>query len=179
MPNTFREHCNGCPYNSGSNRREDLPLSMENNSDDVLLIFQSPGSDEWRTKRPLYLEREIPPDAAARVRNSVEEITGDGNEWRRYFSITNAVQCYVGPRGADPEPTAQTQCANWLHCDIVSRPWRKIVVFGETAGQSVNDLGYDHNDERFRFIRHPSGGLTNDTLDDTLRWALDLDNADG
>ena len=180
MPDTFREYCCSCPYNTESIQPEDLPLSIERNSDDVLLILQAPGHHEWENKIPLCLENEKPPDAAARIRNSVRRITGERNEWRRHFSITNAVQCYVGPRGEEPDPAAREQCANWLQCDIVSRPWRKIVVFGEPARQSIEELGYDcDNDERFRFIHHPSGGLTNDTLDDTLSWALGLNNADG
>ena len=180
MPCTFKGYCNGCPYRNAphllpTERR--LPLSMEHNpGTTALLIFLAPGINEWRKGRPICSESSH--SAAARIRNSLSHI----NASRCDFSITNAVQCYpdAGGDGHDnpPKPAAQRQCANWLKCDIVSHPWRRIVVFGAIAEVSVRWLGYGC-DPRFRFIRHPSGGLSNDILNANLRWALERDNADG
>lgn len=175
MPDRFQEYCNGCPYNSGSTKDVDLPLSMEHNSDTTaLLIFQAPGCHEWKQKLPIC--RSSSPSAAARIRNSLDRI----NASRADFSITNAVQCYpgVGSSGRDKPPRipARRQCANWLKRDIEDYPWGRIVVFGRIAEQSVRCLGYVA--DRFRFIRHPTGRLSNEALDRALRWALVRNNAD-
>ena len=167
MPNRFGTHCLGCPYRERCNR---FPLSMEVNSHDVLLIFQSPGIYEWRKGRPIFSPRSH--SAAARMRNSWRRI----NRVRRDFSITNAVQCYPGKRSdgldKDPRVQARRQCAEWLKRDILAFDWRKIVVFGRIARQSVQeDLGF--RDRRFSFVPHPSGRrLPNRRLDAVLRWAI-------
>ena len=175
MPCTFREYCNGCPYHDSVHLLQSglrSPLSMEYRPDTAaLLIFQAPGCHEWVERRPICSNRSH--SAAARIRNSLRRI----NARRCDFSITNAVQCYPGKggRGRDkpPRQPALRQCANWLRKDIEGHPWRRIVVFGAKARESVIELGYN-DDERFRFILHPSSGrLSNCVLNDALRWALE------
>lgn len=166
MPNRAINHCHQCPY---LGRRNRLPLSMEINSLDVLLVFQAPGIYEWRYGRPICSPS--PKSAAARIRNSLCRI----GKSRRDFSITNAVQCYPGKKsnGRDKCPNRQAcrHCAQRLRNDIVAYDWRKIIVFGTVAEWSVRHLGY-HNDRRFRFLFHPaSRKLTNYQLDGALRWA--------
>ena len=157
-----------------------LPLSMEHNSDDVLLIFQAPGCEEWRNRQPLWSR--VRRSAAVRICKSLKRI----KKSRHDFSITNAVQCYPGKgstRDKKPDHVAQGQCANWLKKDIESRCWNKIVVFGQIAELSVRCLGYGRN-PRFRFVPHPSSTnkkkrLSDKDLDAVLCWALGRNNANG
>ncbi len=158
MPNTFQEHCCGCPYREKYQSTKKLPLSMERNSDDVLLILEAPGCEEWRNRQPLCNEGSRPPSATDKIIASVKRITGDGNDWRRHFSITNAVQCYPerGRNGRDKKPRkpAQRQCAKWLKRDIDSRPWRRVVVFGRIAEKSVRYLAWRSIGFTFRCRRN-------------------------
>ena len=163
MPSQFRKYCQQCPYRGRYGR---LPLSMEPNSCDVLLIFQAPGIDEWRQGHPICSAN--PRSTAARIRNSLSRI----GKSRGDFSITNAVQCYPGrgSNGRDKQPRmkARRQCAQWLKGDIQACYWRRIVVFGAIAKKSVRSLGF--RGRRFRFIPHPSSGrLSNSRLDAALR----------
>ena len=190
MPDTFECYCNGCPYNgsvhlpstecsSPLSTECPRPLSMEHNPDTTaLLIFQAPGCREWVMKRPICSESRH--SAAARIENSLS--LSRVNASRYDFSITNAVQCYPGKghngRDKKPRAAARRQCANWLRMDIKAHPWRRVVVFGAMAKESVRSLGYGC-DPRFCFIDHPSGGLPNNVLDAALRWALVRNNADG
>ena len=183
MPGTFREHCCGCPYRCSDHlppTKRRSPLSMEYNPDTTaLLIFQSPGPDDWEKGRPICSDGQS--SAATRIRNSVDRINraDEINITRCDFSITNAVQCYTGKgstRNKIPDRVAQGQCANWLKMDIVAHPWRRIVVFGRIAEFSVGYFGYGR-DPRFFFLTHPSGGLSNDDLDAALRWALEIKGA--
>lgn len=167
MPATFGTHCNGCPYRGQTCH---LPLSMEVNATRALLIFQAPGEQEWRRRRPVISEN--PYSAAARFRNSLDRI----GKSRRDFSITNVVQCYPG-RGSsrDKKPRAQAirSCAQWLRADIEDYRWRRIIVFGSIPKKSIVDiLNYEEGDPRFRFVKHPSGGSKNCDLDAALNWAL-------
>lgn len=162
MPQNYRSHCNACPYNQGGTR----PLSMERSpNSDVLLVLQAPGKDEWKAKKPICSPS--PHSAAARIRNTLNRISKNRSD----FSITNAVQCYpgVGSNGRDKRPRkgAILQCSNWLKRDINSKPWRRIIVFGKPAKKVVRDLGFS-SDPRFKFYRHPSGNLTNESLKDAL-----------
>ena len=164
MPANYSRHCCSCPYNQRCIRG---PLSMERGSRnaDVLLIFQSPGEEEWKNKTPISSDN--PRSAAARIQRSLCRIC----KKRCDFSITNAVQCYPGKgrngRDKKPHKTAQRQCANWLKDDISLNEWKKVVVFGSVARDIVQDLGFG-NDCRFIFLRHPAGGLSNMCLDRAL-----------
>lgn len=161
MPPSYGHHCIGCPYNGSGTR----PLAMESNPGDVLLIFQAPGAYEWLSRRPI--SSGDPRSAAARVRNSLVRIGKN----RKDFSITNAVQCYPGRnrnRDKAPKAEARRKCANWLKCDIGSRKWRRVVVFGKIAENIVKELKL-RSYGNFEFVKHPSGGLSNRRLDRALR----------
>ncbi len=165
MPKDYGEHCIDCPYKKNSEKAEEKPLSMENNSSDILLIFQAPGESEWKKKAPICSKNSN--SAAARIRNSLSRI----GKSRTNFNITNATQCYPGKltsgRDKKPAKTAQRNCADWLKTDIESFQFRKIIVFGSLAKETINSLGYDA-DNRFVFLNHPSGGLRNNDLDSAL-----------
>lgn len=165
MPNGYGAHCTDCPYNKNLEKAEEKPLSMENNSSDILLIFQAPGESEWMKKAPICSENNN--SAAARIRNSLSRL----GKLRSNFNITNATQCYPGKlasgRDKKPEKAARRKCADWLKADIESSQFRKIIVFGSLAKETITSLGYG-NDNRFLFLRHPSGGLRNNDLDSAL-----------
>ncbi len=171
MPNHYYKHCKDCDYNLANGFapteiiRPKTPLSVENNSSKTLLVFQAPGYAEWSEGKPICSENVH--SAAARIRNALKRLKLN----RQDFNITNAVQCLPNKAasGRDKSPTANARkcCLKWLKIDIESTAYRKIVVFGRVAEQSVGDLGYS-NDKRFSFLRHPSGGLSNEELDRTL-----------
>ena len=171
MPTTFNNYCNTCPYNpknghSVAQNNQPLPLYMEANSPQTLLVFQAPGFDEWAARKPICSTN--PNSAAARIRNSLVRI----GRLRIDFSITNSTQCYPGKgkssRDKGPLALARKYCSNWLKQDIEAFAFSRIIVFGAKAKSSITELGYA-NDPRFLFLRHPSGGLSNIILDEALR----------
>lgn len=144
---------------------------MEVNATRALLIFQAPGEQEWRSQRPVISVSDR--SAARRFRDSLDRI----GKSRQDFSITNVVQCYPGRgrNGRDKRPREQAKrsCAQRLRADIEDYCWRRIIVFGSIPKKSIVDiLNYEEGDPRFRFVKHPSGGLKNCDLDAALNWAL-------
>lgn len=139
---------------------------MENNGSSVLLIFQAPGEKEWETGRPISSTKSS--SAGLRLHNAFRT----AEKTRLHFNITNTVQCFPGkrevcdsekPRDRPPTALARARCSKWLRNDIESYNYDRIVVFGSHAKKSVISLGYGES-ERFRFARHPSGGLSNADL---------------
>jgi uracil-DNA glycosylase family 4 len=165
MPIDFNAACNACPYIGLS---ESKPLSMENNESDTLLIFQSPGKDEWDSKQPISSAN--PKSTAHRIRKSLLRI----NKERSDYNITNAVQCYPGisenNRDNKPDEQAINACSKWLKQDVFIRNYRKVVIFGEVAKKSWHSLsGINNIQYEIVFLNHPSGGLSNDKLDRALQ----------
>lgn len=172
MPADIINHCQGCPYEGASHLDERFsdcearPLSMEDNRASVLLIFQSPGESEWKTKRPLSSLEEA--SAGARFRRAFDKT----KTTREGFNITNAVQCYQGkaptrggkaPRDKIPSETARKHCAHWLKRDIQNHDYARIIVFGAVAKRSVRGLDC-FPETKVTYLRHPSGGLSNEKL---------------
>jgi uracil-DNA glycosylase len=172
MPIDFIEHCRGCPYEGASHLDQRLsncearPLNIENNDASVLLIFQSPGENEWRSKRPVSSLDEA--SVAGRFRRAFKKT----NTSRANFDITNAVQCYQGkalsrgqeaPRDKKPSEAARKRCSHWLKLDIESHDYARIVVFGSVAKRSVRDLDC-FPEAKVTYLLHPSGGLSNEKL---------------
>ena len=177
MPADFSKHCRGCPY-EGARHLDDRfadcevrPLSMEDNGASVLLIFQSPGVEEWRTTRPLASSNRT--SAATRLQLAFTKL----HLTRKNFNITNAVQCYQGkaasiggkpPRDDELCETAIKHCAQWLKLDIENHNYARIVVFGAVAKRSVRDLDC-FPEAKVTYLYHPSGGLRNEELLAALR----------
>lgn len=163
MPSTFGNFCNGCPYERSRIGKE--PLSKEHNGSSTLLVFQSPGIDEWNLGKPVCSSNAR--STAARVRNSLTRISKS----RVDFDITNAVQCFPGKaksgRDNKPSEVARRLCEEWLRVDIDSSNYSKIVVFGAIAKRSVNSV-LSVSTIPVVFIAHPSGQLSNADLDDAL-----------
>jgi uracil-DNA glycosylase family 4 len=164
--------CEGCPYNQNGDRytppnnRDYSPLKKEDNNSDVLLVFQSPGESEWDRGLPL---QNCINGAGLRIQTSLQRI----GKTRTDFDITNSVQCYQGKGGnkRDKKPVkgAMQKCRNYLKSDMESKRYRKIIVFGAIAKEQVVALGYNFGaDERLIHLKHPTGGVTNETLDQAL-----------
>jgi len=178
MPQHFGEHCQTCPYLDSRHLQESdrlfrqIPLSMEDNGAEILLIFQAPGVKEWEEGRPVCSTH--PNSAGGRLASAFNQL----NRTRSDYNITNTVQCYPGkrsscrmsgkPRDEKPPVAVRNLCTNWLRLDIEARPYRRIVVFGREAEKAVRALGYG-GDTRFTFAIHPAGGISNDSLVSCLR----------
>ena len=149
MPNTYKSHCDGCPYTGARHLSTDdkatrsTPLSMENNRASVLLIFQAPGVDEWKTGRPISSE-------------------AAGSTGKRLATSS------ARSRDKQPAAEARVRCYQWLLEDIRAAQYKRIVVFG-TVAKAVLLRHYKGDTEHFKFIKHPAGGLSSDVLLDALR----------
>lgn len=168
MPNKFHNHCIDCPYMNAAQLSEDdrairmTPLSMEDHAAPVLLIFQAPGIEEWKSGKPISSVN--PKSAGARLASAFYLIGKTRND----FNITNTVQCFPGkrencsdskPRDISPPAKVRQHCYEWLRQDIAIYQYEHIVVFGNLAQKAVQALGYK-NDKRFHFVKHPSGGIS-------------------
>lgn len=177
MPGRFENHCEGCPY-SQSPTGSNLPLSKESNGGSILLVFQAPGLDEWSHRIPICSPNGR--STAARVRNSLARL----KKSRSDFDITNAVQCFPGKtasgRDRKPSEIARKKCSEWLRSDINQKTYSKIIVFGNVARKSIDEL-LSSQAVPIIYLKHPSGGLSNAALDNALannpsRRANALDN---
>ena len=122
MPIDFQnEICEQCPYYNGkhldSSVNNYLPLFAEINNKKALLVFQSPGLDEWTgnqgksVRAPIISEKTI--STANRMRKSFER---NGTN-RKSYDITEAVQCYPGKNisGRDKRPSITVICCCSRH----------------------------------------------------------------
>lgn len=150
-------NCNGCTYNPpnitnnsynygshNNNYQSLLPIGLENNNSTELLVFQSPGQDEWTGKT--NSTNRIPIDsinlhsAAARMRNSFDR----KGTARQDYDITEAVQCYPqkcsNGRDKKPKQKAIACCQQYLKKVIMNHNYSKIVCFGDIAFNLVNNI---------------------------------------
>jgi uracil-DNA glycosylase family 4 len=148
--------------------QQTAPLSAEINGSDVLLIFQSPGLDEWASRKPISSEN--PRSAAQKINSAMRKLNKDRSD----FDITNAVQCYPGKsnlsnRDNIPVTMAIQKCSENLRNDVHSKDYRRILVFGNIAKKSISqfNLGIDKHIEYFK---HPSAyGVSIEYLINALR----------
>jgi uracil-DNA glycosylase len=172
MPADFGSYCAGCYFKGGEHLSEGdrqtrvKPLSMEDNRSSTLLVFQAPGVEEWASGRPISSTN--PKSAGGKLASAFLR----AGKTRADYDITNTVQCFPGkkmalapsrPRDKTPPASVRKQCALWLRDDIESKQYTRVVVFGYLAKKAVEELGYG-NDSRFRFLKHPTGGLSNAEL---------------
>ena len=177
MPSSY-EHCTDCAYSRGKHPStsekalRDRRLSMEKgNGADTLLVFQSPGVEEWKRGQPISSEN---------VRSAAAKMTkafAHASKHRSEFDITNAVQCFSGKmdahsgkasRDKQPPGKVRNRCAKWLETDLSSRPYKRIVVFGSVAKKTVRKLLGE--DPRVVFVPHPNArGVSIECLAAALR----------
>lgn len=163
MPSSFVEHCLACPYRNGNQLPEDIqrirsvPLSLESHGSKVLLVFQAPGIEEWKSGRPIS---SVKPQSAGGKLEAAFKILG---KTRQNYDITNVVQCFPGkkkpkwnkaPRDNPPPKTVRTCCSKWLKEDIAKNGYERVVVFGRHAEKAIIELG--DVDSRFDFVSHPT-----------------------
>ena len=176
MPTGYLSHCAGCPYECGKHlsshhlATRSTPLSMEKNGGNILLVFQSPGIEEWSTGRP------VSGISRGSVGARLESAFADLKKSRSDFDITNCVQCFPGKRlDADqPRPrdqavraNARRKCAEWLRLDLESSEYRKIVVFGAVAKKTIQELNPSAA-SLVQYLAHPSAGLSNAALREAI-----------
>lgn len=172
MPTNYVSYCNGCPYECAKHlsprerAMRSSPLSMERNEGSILLVFQSPGIEEWSTGHPV----------SGRSRGSVgarlEAAFADVGKSRSDYDITNSVQCFPGkqlgddkqrPRDQSVMAKARRQCAEWLRLDLEYAKYEKIVVFGAVAKKTIQELSLPAG-LPIQYLAHPSAGLSNAAL---------------
>ena len=63
---SYDQLCNGCPYNQGKHLKgthffssSHTPLKLESNNSPTLLVFQSPGEEEWKHGIAIYPSTKI------------------------------------------------------------------------------------------------------------------------
>ena len=144
------KRCNECPYHNQKHligtlfelwSVDYLPLEMEDNGSDILLIFQSPGENEWKYGKPIYFDNMSNKNTAgARLKKAWDS----NNKKRSDFNITNIVQCFQGKKsnGKDDEnlnSEAKRHCLDYLIDDLkkFQGKGKKIIVFGYQAKQQV------------------------------------------
>lgn len=134
------------------------PLSLEDNNSEVLLLFQAPGVEEWKSGKPI--SSASAKSAGSKLRAAFHSI----GKARVDYNISNVVQCFPGkrapkendkPRDKSPPRTVCDSCSKWLQEDISKGRYKRIVVFGKCAEKAVKRLGYE-NDLRFVFFPHPT-----------------------
>lgn len=172
MPALYESHCIGCPYFNAEHLPEhyreirSTPLSMEDNSASVLLIFQAPGVEEWSKGKPVA---SMKPSSAGMRLTAAFRVK---QQTRLDYNITNTVQCFPGKksetvilrsRDKAPTATARQHCLEWLRKDIELHSYKRIVAFGTHARKAIRDLGLEM-DPRIHFTRHPTGGISNEKL---------------
>lgn len=173
MPTNFDSFCIGCPYQNGKHlpevyrRMRATPLSMEDNRGAVLLIFRAPGVEEWRCGKPVSSTK---PWSAGR---KLETAFGRAGKSRVNYNITNVVQCFPGkqepngdklPRDKKPPKAAFDHCSSWLRQDIEAYNYKRIVVFGSDAYESVSELDYADDHRVYRAPHPTASGISIDRI---------------
>lgn len=139
---------------------------MEDNNGSILLIFHAPGEVEWALGRPIVNTKAS--STGARHTNTFSKV----GKTRLDFNITNTVQCFPvkqkskgveRPRDKPPTASADAHCTHWLRQYIDGQQYQRVVVFGSHAKKAVHALDYK-DDSRFRYLMHPTGGLSNARL---------------
>ncbi len=174
MANYKDSRCSDCPYRKGKHlqgtgyeiRKKPLAMDLGSKTDE-LIVLQAPGVDEWNIGFPLQPTIKKGGSAGSRVKQSWERL----GKCRQNYDITNAVQCFpgrVGRRDFVPKALAQAKCLEWLKEDILSKEYRRIIVFGEVAERqtklAIEELNLGRDIE-VRVATHPTGGCRRDELD--------------
>lgn len=179
MPSSYA-NCTGCPYIHGRHLTDDEkalqghPLSLENNGSTILLIFQAPGIEEWKSGKPISSDN--PKSAGSKLKKAFQLL---GRE-RGDYNVSNVVQCFPGklassgtnaPRDKSPPKAVRNACLKWLREDISNGSYTQVVVFGRHAEDAVKGLGYVQ-DSRFHFVLHPTApGVSIAKLAEDVGWA--------
>lgn len=165
-------HCLACPYfqqrhlqSTLQTNRNSPPIELESHGSSTLLVFQAPGDMEWVEGKPIQPTKKRGGTAGVRIQNSWQR----KGKARDDFDIINAVQCFPGndgDRDFEPMSDAKSCCAKRLNGILKQGIYRKIIVFGDVAFETVNSLiGESSTNSQLIQAAHPNGGVSNSTLD--------------
>lgn len=170
---SYYEECQECPYFGQSHLtnedrviRSFVPLELECNNSEVLIILQSPGSEEWKIGKSLQPTTKQGGTAGSRVLKSWES----KKKKRTDFDIVEAVRCYPSKSERDNEPVEKAKlcCSKILEREINSNKYSTIIVFGTQAKEVISMVMNNINIEdkmTVIFVKHPNGRLKNVVLD--------------
>ena len=158
--------CKKCPYSGAAHmNNQGKPLRLENNNSKILLVFQAPGIEEWKQRKPIISKKRN--SASSRMENAFKRKCKN----RQDYDITEAVQCYPGygnNRDKKPSKKAVECCKEHLKRDIINGKYEKIIAFGRIAQESVSEIVKGVASIEIVNKRHPCGGVTNNELDKEL-----------
>ena len=170
---SYNQNCYNCPYNNQIHlaktpyitTRNTPPIELEDNQSDILLVFQAPGSEEWKVG--FAIQPTVKPGGTAGSR--LLQSWNRKSKSRSDFDIINTVQCFpgnTGNRDTAPNVMAICCCSKRLLLVLQSKSYRKIITFGDLAFQVVSNLilSCSHQPQLIQ-ARHPNGGVSQKILD--------------
>ena len=142
---------NNCPYKKCSkqpsknlqyiySKKNNGPMELfsMNTANDILLVFEAPGIDEWCKGEPICSKRR---GSAGYKFNS--ELNKIGKQKQNY-DIVEAVRCFPGKSTVGANQKIQTElekaakyCNKFLKQVILSKNYIKIICFGKIAKKSI------------------------------------------
>lgn len=162
--NAYYQECKECPYfgqshlsNNKNVGRSFIPVKPEDNNSNILLVFQAPGINEWRTGLMIQPTKVKGGSAGVRILNSWNR---KGKE-RANFNIVEAVRCYPGKnivgRDKKPRKKAIECCSKILQREIKSGKYNEIIVFGTPAKNGIKSTRlYNSIKNNIKYIAHPN-----------------------
>jgi uracil-DNA glycosylase family 4 len=118
-----------------------LKLYSQAPTNDILLVFEAPGIDEWRKGEPICSKRR---GSAGYKFNT--ELKSQG-KIKGNYDIAEAVRCFPGTSTKTTNQKndielgrAATFCEKYLSDIILRKNYKKIVCFGESAEKSVESI---------------------------------------
>lgn len=157
-------NCDGCPYKDRQHLEGKMyeirnsPLLPELNNSFTLLVFQSPGLNEWINGHP------ISSNSKRSTAHKIERAFSLAGKARIDFDITNSIQCYTGklpedgiskPRDRPVNQYAIERCSNRLQDLISSKKYKKIVIFGRVAQKAISKIDLSEG-TLIEYSAHPS-----------------------
>lgn len=166
------DSCGYCPYkqqrhltDEQKTNRLEPPIGLESNNSKTLLVFQSPGVEEWECGKAIQNITKPGGTAGARIYQSWERTGFVRND----FDIVNLIRCFSGStssRDNKPDLLAICSCVDKLIADLNTHQYERVISFGDEANQIISAL---KKSGRFKFIvrnsKHPNGGASQDSLD--------------
>ena len=131
----------GCPFNinnkgsfTNSRRGEvNMPLPLEDNNSNVLLVFEAPGYYEWHNRCPIY------DSSGSRMANAFESC----GKIRTNYDIAEVVCCFPGTKNKLQHSEvllASTFCRRYLLNYVEKKKYHKIVCWGYIAHNNIIDI---------------------------------------
>lgn len=143
-----------------------MPIGLEDNGSNVLLVFQAPGDVEWVKGLAIQPTQKVGGSAGRRIELS----WGRTNQKRTNFDIINTVQCFPGNnnnRDLEPNVMAICSCSKRLNSILIKKQYNKIITFGEIANEVVLVILQNITNNKPIIIKskHPNGGVSQQELD--------------